>query len=146
QLLPITLLALGGEAVAGLALGAEGAEAVAGSAAAIARATSIARARVIGGEIGGSLIGVSVAGERMLAWEKEHGKELPAAEKIAIGLGAGAAGAYLPGKALGKLVGPAVKDEAGRIIAGSTAEKAIQDIFKGKAGQDIATRAVNAAM
>jgi len=139
QLLPIAIAAFGGEAVAGAALGAEAAETVTGAAA-------IARAGRIGGEIGGSLIGVSDAGQRMMNWEKEHGKELPAAEKILIGLGAGAAGAYLPGKTLGKLVGPAVKDEAGRVIAGSTAEKAIQDIFKGKTGQAIATRAVNATM
>ena len=104
-------------------------------------------AGALGGEIGGALIGVADAGQRMLTWEKEHGKQLPTAEKILIGLGAGTAGAVLPGKVLGKLVGPAVLDETGNVVSRGVVpvEEAIQKIFAGKIGQAIATRAVNAA-
>src|SRR5208337_3869294 len=109
QLIPVAIGALGGEFVG---------------------------AAAIGGKIGGALIGVSDAGNRMMQWEKEHNKELPAAEKIIIGLGAGTAGALLPGKVLGSLVGP----------EGIKASTAIAKIFERKAGQAIATRAVNATM
>jgi hypothetical protein len=118
QLLPIAILALGGEVVAP-ALG-----------------VTAAAAGAIVGEIGGALIGISDAGQRMMAWEKEHNKEIPTVEKIMIGLGAGTAGAVLPGKVLGKLVGP----------EGIKASTAIAKIFEGKAGQAIAQRAVNATM
>ena len=119
QLIPIAIAALGGE-VAAPALG-----------------VGAAAGEAIGGMAAGGLIGVSDAGERMLAWEKEHGQELPTTEKILIGLGSGVAGTFLPGMTLTKLVGK----EGEKILA----SKVIREIFKGKTGQAIADRAVRAA-
>lgn len=109
QILPIAIAALGGTAIA------PAAGAVAGLAA-------------------GGFIGVADAGQRMMDWEKEHDKELPAATKVLIGLGAGTAGALLPGKVLTKLVG----------AEGIAATEAISKIFTGATGKAIADRAVRA--
>ena len=74
------------------------------------------------------------AGQRMMDWEKEHDTEISTLKKITIGLGAGTAGALLPGKVLTKLVG----------AEGIAATEAISKIFSGAAGKAIADRAVRA--
>ena len=112
QLIPIAIAALGGEAVGGAAAGA------------------------YAGLAAGGFIGVSDAGQRMMEWEKEHNKEIPTLTKITIGLGAGTAGAVLPGKVLSKLVGE----------EGIAAADAIARIFQSSAGEAIARRAVKATV
>jgi hypothetical protein len=131
QIFPIVAASLGGEALAAGLLGAEAAATVTGM-------TTVARAGLIGGEIAGGLIGVSDAGNRMMTWEKAHpGEEIPALEKIMIGIGAGAAGAYLPGKTLAVLGGK----EGEKILA----SQAIKKIFGDEGvGKTIAERAVRA--
>jgi hypothetical protein len=111
QLIPIAIATLGGTLAAGPAGGA------------------------VGGLAAGGLIGVADAGQRMMDWEKEHDTEIPTATKILIGLGAGTAGAVLPGKVLSKLLGE----------GGIPAAKVISELFKGPTGQVIADRAVRAA-
>jgi hypothetical protein len=107
-----------------------------------------------GGMIAGGYIGVSAAAEAMMNWEKEHGTELSPVKKIVIGMGAGTAGAVLPGATMGRmLLGKEVESEvAGQVVkkmAGGAAvpiEKALTDIFGGKTGSALATRVVNVAM
>jgi hypothetical protein len=122
QILPITIAALGGGAVA---------------AGAGATAAGVAAAEAGAGMLAGGLIGVSDAGERMLEYEKTHG-DLPTVKKILIGLGAGTAGAVLPGKVLGRLVG-----EGGEKVLAS---QAVTKIFESDLGKAVAERAVRAVV
>lgn len=115
QLIPIALATVGGTVAGGPPTGA------------------------LAGAGAGGLIGVADAGERMLAWEEEHGQELPTLNKVLIGLGAGVAGAWLPGRTVGRLVGGKVVSEA--------AEKALMKIFQDETiGKAIADRAVHSVL
>lgn len=95
-------------------------------------------AGTIAGMTAGGVIGVSDAGQRMLDYEERTGKELPTLTKITIGLGAGAAGSFLPGATVGHMV-------EGKMV-GETAEKALLKVFGNETvAKAIAERAITAA-
>ena len=95
-------------------------------------------AGTLAGEAAGGVIGTSMAGQAMLDYEEHTGKEIPTYKKIIIGLGAGTAGALLPGMTVGRMVEGKMVSEA--------AENALLKVFGNEtAAKAIAERAITAA-
>ena len=95
-------------------------------------------AGIIAGMAAGGVIGVSDAGQRMLDYEEQTGKQLNTLSKITIGLGAGTAGALLPGMAVTRMVG-------GKAVSAG-AEQALLKVFGNETvAKVIAERAIIAA-